>query len=94
MISLFFLIFYLLLFFVWIFFGRIDAKGFVTGFGSVDWKKTHEAAAKTAVVVTALLKNGATCVGKTIMDELGFGYLFLFLLRFCFFSFPPNFCVI
>lgn len=51
----------------------IDVKGFVTGFGSVDWKKTHEAAAKTALVVTALLKNGATCVGKTIMDEFGFG---------------------
>ncbi|KAL3515533.1 hypothetical protein ACH5RR_022435 [Cinchona calisaya] len=51
----------------------IDVKGFVSGFGSVDWKRTHEAAAKTAVVVTALLRNGATCVGKTIMDELGFG---------------------
>ncbi|XP_071935749.1 outer envelope protein 64, mitochondrial isoform X2 [Coffea arabica] len=51
----------------------IDVKGFVTGFGSVDWKKTHEVAAKTAVVVTALLKSGATCVGKTIMDEFGFG---------------------
>ncbi|CAI9104037.1 OLC1v1002645C3 [Oldenlandia corymbosa var. corymbosa] len=51
----------------------IDVKGFVTGFGSVDWKKTHEVAGKTAVVVTTLLKNGATCVGKTIMDEFGFG---------------------
>ncbi|XP_071931114.1 outer envelope protein 64, mitochondrial-like isoform X2 [Coffea arabica] len=51
----------------------IDVKGFVTGFGSVDWKKTHEVAAKTAVVVTALLQSGATCVGKTIMDEFGFG---------------------
>ena len=58
-------------------FGRIDVKGFVTGFRSVDWKKTHEVAAKTAVVVTALLKSGATCVGKTIMDEFGFGYLSL-----------------
>lgn len=58
---------------------RIDVTGFVTGFGSVDWKKTHEAAGKTAVVVTNLLKNGATCVGKTIMDEFGFGYPFLSL---------------
>ncbi|CAA2968269.1 outer envelope 64, mitochondrial [Olea europaea subsp. europaea] len=51
----------------------IDVKGHVTGYGSADWKRTHEAAGKTARLVTALLKNGATCVGKTVMDELGFG---------------------
>lgn len=56
-------------------FDRFDVKDYITGFGSPQWKKTHEAAEKTAVVVTTLLKNGATCVGKTIMDELGFGYL-------------------
>ncbi|KAI4296367.1 hypothetical protein L6164_036331 [Bauhinia variegata] len=50
-----------------------DVKGYVTGFGNPDWKRTHEAAGKTAVVVTALLKNGATCVGKTVMDEFSFG---------------------
>lgn len=50
-----------------------DVKGFVTGFGNPDWKRTHEIAEKTAVVVTALLKNGATCVGKTVMDEFAFG---------------------
>ncbi|KAJ4846805.1 Outer envelope protein 64, mitochondrial [Turnera subulata] len=50
-----------------------DVKGYVTGFGNPQWKKTHEVAEKTAVVVTALLKNGATCVGKTVMDELAFG---------------------
>lgn len=50
-----------------------DVKDYVTGFGNSDWKRTHEAAGKTAVVVTTLLKNGATCVGKTIMDELAFG---------------------
>ncbi|ESQ40873.1 hypothetical protein EUTSA_v10013019mg [Eutrema salsugineum] len=50
-----------------------DVKNYITGFGSPQWKKTHEAAEKTAVVVTTLLKNGATCVAKTIMDELGFG---------------------
>lgn len=48
-------------------------KGYVTGFGCPEWKRTHEAAAETAVVVAALLKSGATCVGKTIMDELGLG---------------------
>ncbi|KAE9448350.1 hypothetical protein C3L33_19763, partial [Rhododendron williamsianum] len=50
-----------------------DVKDCVTGFGNPDWKRTHEAAGKTAVVVTALLKNGATCVGKTVMDEFAFG---------------------
>ncbi|KAM7478972.1 hypothetical protein LguiA_027185 [Lonicera macranthoides] len=50
-----------------------DVKDYVTGFGNPDWKKTHEAAGTTAVVVTNLLKNGATCVGKTVMDELSFG---------------------
>ncbi|KAK4254244.1 hypothetical protein QN277_009650 [Acacia crassicarpa] len=50
-----------------------DVKGYVTGFGNPDWKKTHEVAEKTAMVVTALLKSGATCVGKTVMDELSFG---------------------
>lgn len=51
-----------------------DVKDHVTGFGNPDWKNTHEAADKTALVVTTLLKNGATCVGKTVMDELSFGY--------------------
>ncbi|XVE66560.1 hypothetical protein DITRI_Ditri08aG0088200 [Diplodiscus trichospermus] len=50
-----------------------DVKGYLTGFGSPDWQRTHEPADKTAVVVTALLKNGAKCVGKTVMDELAFG---------------------
>lgn len=52
---------------------RFEVKGYVTGFGSPDWQRTHEESGKTALVVTALLKNGATCVGKTIMDELAFG---------------------
>lgn len=56
--------------------GRFDIKDYITGFGSPQWKKTHEAAEKTAVVVTTLLRNGATCVAKTIMDEMGFGYIF------------------
>lgn len=54
-------------------FARFEVKGYVTGFGNPDWERTHEAAGKTAVVVTALLKNGAKCVGKTVMDELAFG---------------------
>lgn len=69
---------YLLMYLLLIYFGNfcsIDVKGHVTGYGSADWKRTHEAAGKTASLVTALLKNGATCVGKTVMDELGFGYI-------------------
>ncbi|XVF44770.1 hypothetical protein PTKIN_Ptkin02bG0150400 [Pterospermum kingtungense] len=50
-----------------------DVNGYITGFGNPDWQRTHEPADKTAVVITALLKNGAKCVGKTVMDELGFG---------------------
>ncbi|XP_031261234.1 outer envelope protein 64, mitochondrial isoform X4 [Pistacia vera] len=50
-----------------------DVKGYITGFGSPDWGRTHGESEKTAVVVTLLLKNGATCVGKTVMDELAFG---------------------
>ncbi|KEH31213.1 putative amidase [Medicago truncatula] len=51
-----------------------DVKGYVTGFGNPLWKRTHEEAEKTAMVVTALLFNGATCVGKTVMDEFSFGF--------------------
>ncbi|XP_047153947.1 outer envelope protein 64, mitochondrial-like isoform X1 [Vigna umbellata] len=50
-----------------------DVKGYVTGFGNPTWKSTHKEAEKTAVVVTALLKSGATCVGKTVVDEFSFG---------------------
>ncbi|KAL3839438.1 hypothetical protein ACJIZ3_024029 [Penstemon smallii] len=53
----------------------IDVQGYVTGYGSSDWKRTHVAAGKTARVVTKMLRGGATCAGKTVMDELGFGIL-------------------
>lgn len=61
---------------VYFFFGvydRFDLKGYVTGFGNRDWERAHECSGKTAVAVTALLKNGATCAGKTVMDEFAFG---------------------
>ncbi|KAL2254422.1 outer envelope protein 64, mitochondrial [Sesamum indicum] len=54
---------------------NFDIKGYITGYGSADWKRTHVAAGKTAVVVTTLLRSGAACLGKTVMDELGFGIL-------------------
>jgi len=47
-----------------------DIAGHKTGFGSPDWLATHEAAAKTAPVVAALLAAGADMVGKTQTDEL------------------------
>ncbi|KAK9073956.1 hypothetical protein SSX86_006550 [Deinandra increscens subsp. villosa] len=50
-----------------------DVKEYVSGFGNPDWKRTHEEAGRTAVVITTLLQKGATCVGKTVMDELSFG---------------------
>lgn len=49
-----------------------DVEGHVTGFGNPDWLRTHPAANSTAPTVLALLKAGATCVGKTVMDELAY----------------------
>ena len=47
-----------------------DVVGYVTGGGNPDWKATHEAAPRTAWVVSALVAAGATMVGKTITDEI------------------------
>ncbi|KAG8388037.1 hypothetical protein BUALT_Bualt02G0083500 [Buddleja alternifolia] len=47
-----------------------DIQGFVTGFGNPDWSRTHEAAAQTCAVVAALVDGGATCVGKTVVDDM------------------------
>uniref|UniRef100_A0A453PMR7 Amidase domain-containing protein n=1 Tax=Aegilops tauschii subsp. strangulata TaxID=200361 RepID=A0A453PMR7_AEGTS len=52
---------------------NFEIEGYVAGFGNPDWKRTHKAASHTAAAVKALLKQGATCVGRTVMDELGFG---------------------
>ncbi|XP_078429665.1 translocon at the outer membrane of chloroplasts 64-V [Wolffia australiana] len=52
---------------------NFDVKDFVTGFGNPDWRRMHDPASSTAVVVSCLLKHGATCVGRTVMDELAFG---------------------
>ena len=48
----------------------------MTGFGHPDWVRTHEAALETCPVVSALVEGGATCIGKTVVDELAFGYEF------------------
>ncbi|KAL7003050.1 Amidase 1, partial [Sarracenia purpurea var. burkii] len=49
-----------------------DVDGYVTGFGNPDWKRTHSAATATAPAVLAVLRGGATCVGKTVMDEMAY----------------------
>lgn len=51
---------------------RFDVEGYVTGFGNPDWARTHSAATSTAPAVLAVLGGGATCVGKTVMDEMAY----------------------
>ncbi|KAJ0976054.1 hypothetical protein J5N97_018019 [Dioscorea zingiberensis] len=50
-----------------------DINGYVTGFGNQDWMRTHEPAELTSAVVSVLVDAGATCVGKTVIDEMGYG---------------------
>lgn len=57
--------------------GRFDIEGHVTGFGHPDWERTHDAASRTAPVVSVLVEGGATCVGKTVVDELAYRYVLL-----------------
>jgi amidase len=52
-----------------------DIQGFVTGCGNPDWAATHPAAERSAAAVEALLKAGASLVGKTITDEISLGLL-------------------
>ncbi|KAK9091581.1 hypothetical protein Sjap_024758 [Stephania japonica] len=47
-----------------------DIDGHVTGFGNLDWVRTHEAAARTSPVVSMVIEGGATCIGKTVVDEM------------------------
>lgn len=49
-----------------------DVEGFITGFGHLDWVQTHEIASRTSPVVSALVDSGATCVGKTVVDEMAY----------------------
>lgn len=46
--------------------------GHVTGFGNPDWARTHSAAKSTAPAVLAVLSGGATCIGKTVTDEMAY----------------------
>ncbi|MFQ3235233.1 MAG: amidase [Paraglaciecola sp.] len=47
-------------------------KGLPTSAGNPDWLRTHPVSQATSPVVSKLLANGATLVGKTITDELAF----------------------
>lgn len=47
-----------------------DVAGYVTGGGNPDWKATHEPAGAHAWVVDALVRAGATMMGKTLTDEV------------------------
>ncbi|ONI04550.1 hypothetical protein PRUPE_6G327700 [Prunus persica] len=49
-----------------------DVAGYVTGFGNPDWARTHPASESTAPAVSAILRGGATCNGKTVMDEMAY----------------------
>jgi amidase len=53
----------------------IDVAGFKTGCGNPTWRDSHPAAVVHAVSVEQLLLAGASCVGKTICDELAFSLL-------------------
>jgi amidase len=50
----------------------IDIEGDITGCGNPDWRRTHAPAARNALVVDRLLRNGASLVGQTVTDELAF----------------------
>jgi hypothetical protein len=47
-------------------------EGHVTGFGNPDWLSTHDPAPRTAAAVSLVVSQGATCVGKTVVDELSY----------------------
>ncbi|XP_004302440.1 PREDICTED: amidase 1 [Fragaria vesca subsp. vesca] len=49
-----------------------DVAGYVTGFGNPDWARTHPGAESTAPSISTILRGGATCIGKTVMDEMAY----------------------
>lgn len=72
---------------------RFDMDGHVTGFGNPEWLRTHPPANQTAPAVLTILRGGATCIGRTIMDEMAYRYqeyltfTLFFPLGFLLFSF-------
>ncbi|XP_044466681.1 translocon at the outer membrane of chloroplasts 64-like [Mangifera indica] len=49
-----------------------DIEGYVTGFGHPEWASTSGSASRTATAVSTLVEGGATCVGKTVVDDLAY----------------------
>ncbi|KAG9458606.1 hypothetical protein H6P81_003114 [Aristolochia fimbriata] len=49
-----------------------DIEGYVTGFGDPEWSRTHENASQTSLAVSVVVEGGATCVGKTVITEMGY----------------------
>ncbi|MCG3722959.1 amidase [Vibrio cincinnatiensis] len=49
-----------------------DVKGYATGAGNPIWLKSHELATATSPLITALLRQGAECVGRVQTDELAY----------------------
>jgi len=54
---------------------NIDTAGRITGYGSPSWGKSHPPAITNALCVDQLLADGATCLGKTISDELAYSLI-------------------
>lgn len=50
----------------------IDVAGALTTGGNPDWASSHAPALRDAPTVSALLRAGASLVGKTVTDELAF----------------------
>lgn len=63
---------YVLILVLWC--NRFDVEGYVTGFGNPDWARTHSVSTSTAPAVKAVVNGGATCVGKTVMDEMAYRF--------------------
>ncbi|MBM6581185.1 amidase [Microvirga sp. BT689] len=53
----------------------LDVAGYATGAGNPDWSRTHPVPAQHAPVVSALLEDGASIIGKTMTDEISLGIL-------------------
>lgn len=53
----------------------IDIAGYKTGAGNPTWENCHPPATCHAICVEQLLSNGATCKGKTMLDELAYSLL-------------------
>jgi Asp-tRNA(Asn)/Glu-tRNA(Gln) amidotransferase A subunit family amidase len=51
---------------------RLHISGHISSFGTLEWARTHDAETQTSPVVSALVDGGATCVGKTVIDEMAY----------------------